>query len=74
MIETANSGLVSPPEDVAALAANVRRLVADPTLAAELGANGRKYAEANYGWDRLIADWLRQGLEQLNERALKRSA
>ena len=39
-------GLVVPPENPAAMAEALRTLAADPALRAELGANGRRYAEA----------------------------
>lgn len=42
-------GLLVPPEDPVALAAAISRLLADPVLAAELGANGRARV-AGHDW------------------------
>jgi glycosyltransferase involved in cell wall biosynthesis len=42
------TGLVVPPNDPAALAAALQRLVDDPVLAARLGAAGRARAEAEF--------------------------
>lgn len=44
--QDAACGLVVPPENAAAMAEALRALAADPALRAELGANGRRYAEA----------------------------
>jgi glycosyltransferase involved in cell wall biosynthesis len=63
LIEKANAGVVVPPEDPAALAEAIRALVWDPARAAELGRNGRRFAEQNLAWSALVGDWLRQ-LEQ----------
>jgi glycosyltransferase involved in cell wall biosynthesis len=42
MVEDGVSGLLVPPGDSAALAAALRRLLADPHLRARLGAGGHK--------------------------------
>jgi colanic acid biosynthesis glycosyl transferase WcaI len=44
--QDAACGLVVPPENPEAMADALRTLAADPALRAELGANGRRYAEA----------------------------
>jgi glycosyltransferase involved in cell wall biosynthesis len=41
-------GLLVPPDDEAALAAAVERLLNDAALRAELGRNAREYAQANF--------------------------
>ena len=41
------NGLTVPPNDPGALAAAIRKLWDDPTLAANLGVNGRQFALAN---------------------------
>lgn len=46
VVQDAACGLVVPPENPAALADALRALAADPVRRAELGANGRRYAEA----------------------------
>ncbi len=49
------NGLVSPP-DAAALAANLRRLYAEPYLAATLGQQGlADYRAADISWDKVVA-------------------
>jgi glycosyltransferase involved in cell wall biosynthesis len=45
------NGLIIPPNDPDALAAAIRQLHADRTLAAELGANGRRRVVENFTWD-----------------------
>lgn len=64
LIESAKAGLVVPPGDPEALAEAVRNLVSNPSLAEELGRNGRRYVEENLSWSALVSDWL----EQLGER------
>jgi glycosyltransferase involved in cell wall biosynthesis len=60
LIEAAQAGLVSPPEDAQALAQHIRTVVENPSLAAELGQNGRRYVEAHLSWSSLIQNWLYQ--------------
>ncbi|MDP8922148.1 MAG: glycosyltransferase family 4 protein [Chloroflexota bacterium] len=45
------SGLLVPPRDPAALAAALDRLLANPALAAHLGAEGQRTTLAEGGWD-----------------------
>jgi glycosyltransferase involved in cell wall biosynthesis len=45
--------LLVPPDDPAALAAALRRVLSDPTLARRLGAAGRRRAET-MGWDKAV--------------------
>jgi len=47
-------GLVVPPENPAAMADALRALAADPVRRAELGANGRRYAEAELSQDVIL--------------------
>ena len=47
-LEQAQAGCWFPPEDGEALARETLRLRNDSALAARLGANGRRFAEANY--------------------------
>ena len=44
--------------DAAALAGQVLRLLADPALAARLGAGGRELVRQNFDWRRTAADYL----------------
>ncbi len=48
IVRDAGGGLVVPPEDPAALASAIQRLVDDPSLARALGAAGRRAVEADY--------------------------
>jgi len=45
-----------PPEDPAALAAAIVRLLASPDLAKRVGAAGRRAVETYYNWDRVVRD------------------
>ncbi|MDO9030788.1 MAG: glycosyltransferase WbuB [Hydrogenophaga sp.] len=47
-------GLVVPPENAAAMAEALRALAADPARRAELGANGRRYAERELSRDVIL--------------------
>ena len=60
LIESAQSGIVVPPEDPEALATAMRELVDNPAWAEKLGQNGRRYVEEKLSWSVLIKDWLRQ--------------
>lgn len=52
--QDAACGLVVPPENAAAMAEALRALAADPARRAELGANGRRYAEAELSQDVIL--------------------
>ena len=55
------TGYLLKPGDRAGVEAAIRELVANPVLAAELGANGRKLVESRFGWktmsDTLLKDY-----------------
>lgn len=55
------TGYLLKPGDRAGAEAAIRELVANPVLAAELGANGRKLVESRFGWktmsDTLLKDY-----------------
>ena len=53
-------GLVTPPEDAAALADAIRRLLDDTDLAERLGANGRRLALERFSWSTIVQNWLAQ--------------
>ncbi len=53
-------GLVVPPEDGPEFANAVKRLADHPSEAHELGRRGRMWVEREYGWDTLVATWLRE--------------
>jgi colanic acid biosynthesis glycosyl transferase WcaI len=49
LIVEADSGIVVPPGDTHGFVAACERLLSNPSHAARLGANARRYAEANFG-------------------------
>jgi glycogen(starch) synthase len=51
------TGLIVPPEDVAALADAVTRLLADPAMTARLGSQARIRARALFSWERYLDDF-----------------
>jgi colanic acid biosynthesis glycosyl transferase WcaI len=59
LVGEANAGLVVQPESPEALAGAVQKLARNPKLGEELGRNGRKFVEENYGWPTLVPRWLR---------------
>jgi phosphatidylinositol alpha-1,6-mannosyltransferase len=55
-VRDGETGLLVPPEDPAAVADAICRLLADGSLAHRLGAAGRKAVETHYNWDRVVRD------------------
>jgi len=47
------------PDDAAAVAAAVIRLLGDEALRRRMGAAGRAAVETHYNWDRVAADLIR---------------
>jgi glycosyltransferase involved in cell wall biosynthesis len=63
VVEKADAGVYVPPGDASALAAHLQTLAADPDLCHRLGANGRRYLEANF--DRsILADQFARVVEE----------
>jgi glycosyltransferase involved in cell wall biosynthesis len=60
LVQAADAGFITPPEDAPALATAIRALLDDPSLAARQGANGRAYVERELSWRALVSDWLVQ--------------
>lgn len=58
VVEKADAGLVVTPEDPGALAAAVRRLLADPALQARFRANGPPFVRANYDRAAVMRDFV----------------
>jgi putative colanic acid biosynthesis glycosyltransferase WcaI len=58
LVQSANAGIVVQPEDNEALVHALSDLLANPTLARELGANGRRYVEEKYEWSKLVHAWV----------------
>jgi starch synthase len=55
VVADAETGLLVPPDDPAALADALNSLIGDPGRAAAMGAAGRKRAIAEFGWDAIAA-------------------
>jgi phosphatidylinositol alpha-1,6-mannosyltransferase len=55
-VRDGETGLVVDPDDPAAVAAALKRLLEDQLLARRLGQGGRKAIESFYNWDRVIRD------------------
>lgn len=60
LVASIGAGIATPPGDAAALAGAVRAVASDPAAAAAFGLNGRRWVEANAGWDGLVASWLEE--------------
>jgi colanic acid biosynthesis glycosyl transferase WcaI len=58
LLERARAGVVTRPEDPVALADAIARLAADPRLAADLGASGRRFVEAELSWPAVVGSWV----------------
>jgi glycosyltransferase involved in cell wall biosynthesis len=53
------TGRLVPPRHPSALAAILRRMLADPVLCASYGVAGRDRVESRYGWDRIAMETCR---------------
>ncbi len=50
--------LLAPPDQSAGLAAALDRLLDEPGLAAELAANGKRWADAHASWSHAVDQWI----------------
>ena len=55
-VRDGETGFLVPPEDPAAFADAICRLLADAELAERVGAAGRRAVETYYNWDRVVGD------------------
>ncbi|HYK81855.1 MAG TPA: glycosyltransferase family 4 protein [Gemmatimonadales bacterium] len=55
-VRDGDTGFLVPPEDPAAFAAAILRLLVDRALAERLGRNGRRAVETYFNWDRVVRD------------------
>ncbi|HEX3235348.1 MAG TPA: glycosyltransferase family 4 protein [Gemmatimonadales bacterium] len=62
-VRDGETGLLVDAESAEAVAAAVRRLLADPGLRARLGTAGRRLIERHYNWDRVTSELARIGHE-----------
>jgi glycosyltransferase involved in cell wall biosynthesis len=60
VVEAAQAGLVTPPQDAAALAEAAETLLADPALCQRLGEQGRAYVQKNLQWPEIIDRWIKE--------------
>lgn len=74
LIARAQAGLVVRPEEPNALADAIVRLAADPALAAELGANGRRCVETEYTWSFLVRRWIDDLCSRRGDRSVRSPA
>ena len=58
-VREGETGILVDPDDPAAVAAGINRLLADAPLRQRLGAAGRRAVETFYNWDRVVADLIR---------------
>ncbi|OLE96357.1 MAG: hypothetical protein AUG75_21480 [Cyanobacteria bacterium 13_1_20CM_4_61_6] len=58
-VQDGETGFLVPPEDPAALADAIFRLLGDEALRRRFGAAGRAAVESYYNWDRVAADLIR---------------
>lgn len=55
-VVTDQTGILVPPDDVAALAAGIQRIADDPELRAAMGERARAHAMGRYSAERLVGD------------------
>lgn len=68
MVEDGMSGRIVPPADSSALAEAILQYLADPVLARRHGRAGRQIAERRFGLDRMVDEYDRLYVEELQRR------
>jgi len=58
LVADAGAGLVVDPQRPEEIAQAITQLIVDRAKAAQLGANGRRYASENLDWKRLVGVWV----------------
>ena len=58
-VREGETGILVDPDDPAAIAAGINRLLADDSLRQRFGAAGRRAVETFYNWDRVVTDLIR---------------
>ena len=69
IVEDGRNGLLVPPDDPAALAAGLRRVLTDPALAATLGKAGRETVLRRFSRDRMGGDYSRLFTQLVSDHA-----
>jgi colanic acid biosynthesis glycosyl transferase WcaI len=54
---TSQAGVLTPPEDAGSLAQAIVNLAGDQEGRRKMGRQARKFAEAGWGRDKILADW-----------------
>ncbi len=71
LVNLSQSGMVVRPGDAAGLERAIRRLLQDPELARQLGLNGRRYAEKEFGRSQAVRRFENLILETIQQRKAK---
>jgi phosphatidyl-myo-inositol dimannoside synthase len=58
-VRDGETGILVDPDDPAAVAAGINRLLADPDLRGRMGAAGRRAVETYFNWDRVARDLMK---------------
>jgi glycosyltransferase involved in cell wall biosynthesis len=70
LLDHGQTGLLVPPGDARALADGLCQVMADPPLAARLGASARARAETRYSFDRMVGAFEGVYLSELTRRGV----
>lgn len=73
LIEDGRTGVLIPPGDPEQLAAALRRLMANPALAATIGQTARAEVQRRYSFDRMVTAFERLYVDTLRTRAVART-
>ena len=71
IVQDGKTGMLVPPEDSAALAEALLRLLRDPELAASLAKNGREYVASEFSFQRMIQNTDQLYTELLQSRGVE---
>ncbi len=58
-VREGETGILVDPDDPAAVAEGIKRMLADDALRGRMGAAGRRAVETYYNWDRVVRDLIR---------------
>ncbi len=57
-VRDGDKGFLAPPRDSALLAADLKRLIADPALRQSMGKRGRERVQLEFALDKVVAETL----------------